>query len=645
MTISDAAEQVLFGHTLEEKLIISPIDLEDRPKGTGIKTPQAPQRPKELALSENGVRAQFPGVNTLDQKQSRGELLHFLANHELLASELMALVLLKFPNAPAEYRRGVYEAMREEQMHTLMYMRRMEDAGLEFGQLPLNSYFWRLVSPMQSPMEFVTKLNLTFEQANLDFSHHYAKLFRQVGDNSTASVLEKIYQDEIGHVGHGIHWLREWKNPSQSDWQTYSSGLERPFSASRAKGLAPFNREGRVAAGLDEDFISKLAVFSASRGRSPVLHWFNSNAESHAGAAALGKTYLPNSAEKAVEQDLELLMMAACKQDDILLLRRKPSIAHLSSLQRHGIHIPELVATDDSTLAERKLGGIIPWAWSPDTSEALLPLKQQVVSTVPLQWQEPHPPETFSKHLGTNLCKSLQIENSAKPYHDQDSIEKLLSETKQDLRMKLPYACSGRGQQRYLISKGITPSVRSFIQRGLQNQGCILIEPERERVCDFSIHYDLQKGQKAKLRGFCIMDNTPAGQFVSAHASPKWTAMLPPEIPAFLFQEHDFKALYYNKIPKALSELLPDYNGPLGIDAMIYRNEQGQLGFTPIVEVNARYTMGRLTLNLQRQLNLKQVSLTILPKEKTPPKGSFPLNDPLESTILQAYLQINGGES
>ena len=29
----------------------------------------------------------------------------------------MALVLLRFPDAPKEYRAGVYEAMREEQAH------------------------------------------------------------------------------------------------------------------------------------------------------------------------------------------------------------------------------------------------------------------------------------------------------------------------------------------------------------------------------------------------------------------------------------------------------------------------------------------------------------------------------------------------
>ena len=139
----------------------------------------------------------------------RGVMLHFLANHELLAAELMALVLLRFPNAPKEYRAGVYEAMREEQAHALMYVRRMKECGIAFGELPVNDHFWKLVAPMETPLDFVTRLNLTFEQANLDFSKHYAGLFRQVGDTATAAVLEKIHLDEIGHVGHGLKLGRE----------------------------------------------------------------------------------------------------------------------------------------------------------------------------------------------------------------------------------------------------------------------------------------------------------------------------------------------------------------------------------------------------------------------------------------------------
>ena len=134
MRMREAAEQVLFGRTLEEKLQLSPVDVDDSDPGKALATPDGPGRPEGLVATSDGVRADFPSENRLDEDAERGRMFHFLANHELLAAELMALVLLKFPDAPKEYRAGVYEAMREEQMHTLMYLRRMKECGIQFGE-------------------------------------------------------------------------------------------------------------------------------------------------------------------------------------------------------------------------------------------------------------------------------------------------------------------------------------------------------------------------------------------------------------------------------------------------------------------------------------------------------------------------------
>ena len=44
------------------------------------------------------------------------------------------------------------------------------------------------------------------------------------------------------------------------------------------------------------------------------------------------------------------------------------------------------------------------------------------------------------------------------------------------------------------------------------------------------------------------------------------------------------------------------YFGPLGIDAMQYRDEAGAIRLRPLQDVNARYTMGRLALGFGRVL-------------------------------------------
>ncbi len=279
--LQEFAKQVLFGTTIEEKLFFPREDIIDTEPGNAIVTPRQLTRPKHLQLREDGVRANHPSVAKLIDEKERGRLLHFFGNHELLATELMALVLLKFPDAPASFRRGVLETLKEEQIHTRMYIHRMQQCGVEFGELPLSDYFWKSVSSMEDPLDYVTRLSLTFEQANLDYSREYAKVFNQVGDTATANILDKIYRDEIDHVGFGLKWFRQWKAHGKTDWEAYRERLTFPLSPARAKGNA-FNAEGRSQAGLDNAFINDLLIFQQSKGRTPSVFWFNPQAEASA---------------------------------------------------------------------------------------------------------------------------------------------------------------------------------------------------------------------------------------------------------------------------------------------------------------------------------------------------------------------------
>ena len=268
MELRAFAEQVLFATTLEEKLR-GPGEITDEHPGSPLPTPSMPGRPRELPFkSSSAGQPEFPGLHALENEAERGRLLHFFANHELLATELMALVLLKFPDAPAAFRRGVLQTLKDEQEHTRLYLRRMEECGRQFGELPVSGYFWRAVSPMETPMDFVAGLSLTFEQANLDFAQHFARSFAAVGDAASAQLLDKIYHDEIAHVAHGLKWFRRWKNPDESDWDAFCRQLKFPLSPQRAKGLT-LNVAGRRAAGLDDSFIAELDVY-AQIGRAHV---------------------------------------------------------------------------------------------------------------------------------------------------------------------------------------------------------------------------------------------------------------------------------------------------------------------------------------------------------------------------------------
>ncbi len=618
MQMREVAERVLLAESLEEKLSLAPQwgqGVVDDDPGKPIAVPDAPGRPEELKISNKELRSHFPGVNKLDDDRERGKMLHFLANHELLAAELMALVLLKFPDAPAEYRRGVYESMREEQMHSLMYLRRMKECGISLGELPLNGYFWRLVSPMNTPMDFVTRLNLTFEQANLDFSKHYSKLFRQAGDCATASVLEKIYLDEINHVGHGLKWFRKWKEHGETDWNAYRKSLSFPLSPAKAKGMAPFNPEGRKLAGLDDDFIDRLEVCEQSRGRTPVVHWYNPNAESHAAAARTQGTYQLNKAEAAMEHDLELLTMAWCRKDDIALLRTLPGNDHLAYLKAEGFVLPEFI--EAGALAERKLGGLRPWAWSPDASEDLGPLAGDVSPNLPWQWRGSAPDWWLSKEAGFRLVRMLATAEAEDVFfcHDLDSaadtIESLLK--RGEVLLKAAYACAGRGHRKVHVGDDYTP----WLKKTISLHGGVAIEPWVQRELDFSALYEMREDGRADFIGMTEMENDASGRYHATRVYPKWGSGFSEELRSFLYRDAHINDVYGEKVPAALSSLLRGYVGPVGVDAMVVRCSDGSLGMRYVVELNVRMTMGRVALELARKMSPGQGgSLRVLVKHK-----------------------------
>ena len=659
MELRDFAEQVLFGKTLEEKLLINPKLVTDEAPAQPFIMADGPGRPIELRISERGVKADFPGTNRLDDDQERGKMLHFLANHELLATELMALVLLKFPNAPKEFRMGVYQTLKEEQAHTLMYMRRMRECGVEFGELPVNDYFWRAVAPMEQPMDFVSRLSLVFEQANLDYSVHYAKLFRQVGDGGTAAVLEKIYEDEIEHVGHGLKWFRKWKDQSKSDWEAFQTQLHFPLAPVRAKGLAPYNAEGRRLAGIDEDWIELLEVAEQSRGRTPVVHFFNPNAESEEVARVNKKAFTAKKNVRLLEEDLDMVSLALARRDDVLLLHKEPSRQHLKNIRAWGFPMPQCVVIGNSSeLEERRVGGVRPWAWQQKASDALEPFSHNMSENVEASWRAESPSLWLSKEFGYELEKMIG-DPVGEWCTSIDEVESYVDGAVGDVLMKAAYSNAGRGHCR-LLGAEWTKSSRGWLRRVLKEHGGVLVEPWLERVLDFSSQYEIASNGEIKQRGMTRVINDELGRFRGSLVLPKWSQGLDEELTSFLFRDCQVHHFYRHTLVKALGELLADsgYVGALGVDSMVFRDADGNLVFRPVVELNLRHTMGRVALELLKKtapglgghyeiLRKSQMTepIKLGPEEESAEKlvltaGVYVLNDPEQAEEFLAVYRV-----
>lgn len=253
--IRDFALSVVTSESLEEKLTFPAVELSDEAPGDAYRAP-GPGRPPELQI--RGARElRVPKIGGFADRAQRARILHALANHELQAAELFAWALLAFPEAPADFRRGLLHILGDEQRHTRMYIARLEATGARFGDFAVNGYFWNKTETIRSPLDFVCAMSLTFENANLDHTVEYAEAARRAGDLKTAAVIERVHHDEVEHVRFGWRWLQVFKGEDESAWHAYRDHLTWPLRPVRARGKV-FHRRGREAAGLDDDFIRRL---------------------------------------------------------------------------------------------------------------------------------------------------------------------------------------------------------------------------------------------------------------------------------------------------------------------------------------------------------------------------------------------------
>ena len=617
MNVMEFAERVVFGKTLEDKLMPpGHLSGDGCPTTVPLEKATNPGRPRGMEIHSGSGLSQPPADNKLENERERGRLLHFLANHELLATELMALVLLKFPDAPHEFRRGVLVTLQEEQEHTRLYLDRMTQCGVEFGSYPLSGHFWRVVEPMRCPLDFVSRLSLTFEQANLDYSLHFASRFRRVGDDATAEVLERIYRDEIGHVQHGLKWFREWKDPHRTDWEAYRDSLTFPMSPQRARGPAcNFNRRGRLEAGLAPEFVDQVEVFRQSRGRPPVVRWFDAAAESElAGPLAARERALTDQ----LGRDLECLMIWLSAADDTVLVRKMPSMEFRKYLLQSGANLPEFLPISESAqLGERIVQQLAPWAWTPASHELATPIAPVTRTPTPA-WDSANL-DLFRKTWCADQLRSWlaigdaptwfagpeTVGESVRSVRDVvGAMEKIRDGGFTHALFKQDIATSGRGQRRLDCQRPLLSDDEVWLTNSL-SMGPGIVEPELDRVLDLSFLWRSIDGGSHEFLGWTRQLVSAGRRFAGTRLQRPFDEV-PNELKRFLLA-NDCERL--NAVRGWLEEHLVrelqarEFAGHFGVDVFVYADhQQGNPKIKPCVELNPRVTMGHVALRLQKML-------------------------------------------
>jgi len=253
----DLFQQILLGPELNDKYLDHDF-VWDQFKSFDL--PKNPGRAKKINFSNTQLK--FPKASSFHEKEKKALALHSFANHELLAIEMMAAAILVYPHETEEqirFKKGLYSAMKDEQKHLGMYIKRINELGFEFGDFPVNDFFWRQMDKLKNPSQFLSLMSLTLESANLDFAQYYIKIFKSLGDEPTARILSVVLSDEISHVSFGSYWMKKWRE-NKTLWNYYCESLPWPMTPARSKGIEfDVNLHGKAIG--DDDFVLNLSSF------------------------------------------------------------------------------------------------------------------------------------------------------------------------------------------------------------------------------------------------------------------------------------------------------------------------------------------------------------------------------------------------
>lgn len=202
----------------------------------------------------------MPKRRNFGSPSGRVALLHALAHIELNAIDLAWDIIARFAGRglPRRYFDDWTRVAAEEAGHFLLLGARLGDFGAAYGDLPAHDGLWEAAAATAGDLlARLAVVPLVLEARGLDVTPDIAARLDRAGDAGSAAILRRIYEDEIGHVAIGRHWL-EWLCARRGlDPERVFQDRVRRFFKGALK--PPFNRAARAAAGFSERYYEALA--------------------------------------------------------------------------------------------------------------------------------------------------------------------------------------------------------------------------------------------------------------------------------------------------------------------------------------------------------------------------------------------------
>ena len=173
-----------------------------------------------------------------------------------------------------------------------------------------------------------------------------------------------------------------------------------------------------------------------------------------------------------------------------------------------------------------------------------------------------------------------------------NEIESYMITHKPPFVLKAPYSSSGRGLL-WINEEGLSIKEKERIRGVLGKQGQVSVEQVLRKEADFALEYEINSPERITYKGISFFETGEKGAYAGNRLEHQ--DLIKERLTGLIGEG------LFSQVQQAVGEVLLEvygtsYRGYIGVDMMIYREEDYVYAIHPCVEINMRYTMGMLAV-------------------------------------------------
>lgn len=250
LLVDDPQQKVTATKMLQKRWLSGELKLDATVDIKSLPVAGRPVKP-ELVDPKDVPRRNFSSM------KGRLTLVHAITHIEFNAINLALDAVYRFQDMPQQYYTDWCRVAAEEALHFTMLSDYLASHDVCYGDFSAHNGLWQMA--VKTDFDVLVRMALVprvLEARGLDVTPGMIKKLQPTGDTALIKCLEKIFDDEIGHVRIGTHWFKYLCEQRQLDAdKTFLQLIDQYMQGAK---FGPFETEARIEAGFSHQEMQAL---------------------------------------------------------------------------------------------------------------------------------------------------------------------------------------------------------------------------------------------------------------------------------------------------------------------------------------------------------------------------------------------------